>query len=527
MKIIFDYLSRGSFPTNSNSNSNSGSGSGSGSGSMPNTKAISDSDLNSGMNSYSQNISNKNSLIGIFPAISSEENKNQNNENNIAHKNKDEIDEYFNYTSQCGFSGKDIERITSSFYRVLYETNIAVKLFEYLVEDVHNTLSGKLWNLLNEKYGFSKFLLSMRNTFLMGKGELYQLILDGILDQTKKEIPEAEKADDLLKFDILKSASKLLNLDDDYLTSTITLRINAAKVRIVDFSLKAKTVSLSGKAKYEKTVKSTPIGRKKSNKKVFLCTIVEEDSSAELSKLWAQHVLQKSDEMQNEINCNRNVFNNVKNNYNDINRNVNIEKSEKKDIIKNKNELNNNYSKGALWLPDQKYISKGFLSCSTFECSWSSVRESVTLSHPQFQRGKPTILDDGMNITMNNNNDNNINNSNNDNSSSGSHDRNDRNDKNELSILSEGISLLHLANDEKEKIGIAYDNNNNNNGNNKNESKNKNNNMKLEIGAGHLLLGGLSCVIHADKLGTQVACVGDLGLQFQGAVTVGVSFHGN
>ena len=55
----------------------------------------------------------------------------------------------------------------------------------------------------------------------------------------------------------------------------------------------------------------------------------------------------------------------------------------------------------------------------------------------------------------------------------------------------------------------------------------QNKDKKFEIGPGHLLLGGLSCVVHADRQGTQVACVGDLGLQFQGAVTIGVSFHGN
>ena len=33
-------------------------------------------------------------------------------------------------------------------------------------------------------------------------------------------------------------------------------------------------------------------------------------------------------------------------------------------------------------------------------------------------------------------------------------------------------------------------------------------------------------MVHTDKLGTQVLCGGDLGLKFQGAVIIGVSFHG-
>ena len=40
------------------------------------------------------------------------------------------------------------------------------------------------------------------------------------------------------------------------------------------------------------------------------------------------------------------------------------------------------------------------------------MRESVTLSHPQFQRGKTSILDHGMNTTMNNDTDNDNNNNN-------------------------------------------------------------------------------------------------------------------
>ena len=58
------------------------------------------------------------------------------------------------------------------------------------------------------------------------------------------------------------------------------------------------------------------------------------------------------------------------------------------------------------------------------------------------------------------------------------------------------------------------------------DSKKDENSSTFQKGAGHLLLGGLSCVVHTDKLGTQVLCGGDLGLKFQGAVIIGVSFHG-
>ena len=497
LKIIFNYLSRGSFPSNSISS------------------------LSSGISSSSQGPRSKNSLTGIFPTISSERkntddhddddsdndndndannnqygNKNKNeaknrNKNKSKNKNNEEKDEILNYTSQCGFETKDIERITTKFHRVLNESNIAIQLFESMIEDVHKTLSGKLWFLLKEKYGFSNFLLSMRNTFLMGKGELYQLILDGILDQTKKEIQDADKVDKILKFDILKKASKMLNLDDDLLTSTLELRINAANVRIVDFTHNTGIITLSGGAKYEKIEKNIPIGKKKSNRKVLLCTIVEEDSLAELSKLWSKNVLRKYSELKHD--CSNNKID-----INDINLN------------KYKNEDKNNYTVGAIWLSGQKYVPKGFTSSCSFEASWSSVRETVTMSHPQFTKGEPTVVtddDDNYNNNISNNNNNSNSNSN-------------RNiklmNKNDVSILSEEGSSLFVRSD----ASVLTKNNETDKSRKQNESR------KLEKGAGHLLLGGLSCVVHSDKEGTQVACAGDLGLKFQGSITVGVSFHG-
>ena len=83
----------------------------------------------------------------------------------------------------CGYTDKEVEQFSRGFHLVLHREDAAVELLARLVEDVHNTISSRLWFSLRDTYGFHSFLNVVRNTFLMGKGELFQLILDGITAQ--------------------------------------------------------------------------------------------------------------------------------------------------------------------------------------------------------------------------------------------------------------------------------------------------------------------------------------------------------
>ena len=529
LKNIFNYLSRGSSPSSSSSGPGSGPGFGPGSGS--------DSTMMEKKIGFDLDFKSSSSAAINYNNINSDTNENR-NQNTVQMKTEKEIEntDFLQYTEQCGFSSENIVKITELFRKILSEPELAIPLLDSLVDFIHSSLSNKLWKLLNEKYGFSRFLLSMRNTFLMGKGELYQLILDGIVDQTKKIIPDAERADKILKLEILKGASKMLNLDEDCFTNTLSLRLNSANVKINDFTKISGTVALSGTAKYE-ILKKIAAGKRKANKKIFLCTIMEEDSSAKLSELWSRNVLRKCSDLKlpKFVDNNGNENENADTTDNESTKNKNSDKDDG-----NNNLVENKYSIGCVWLRDQKYIAKGFSTSIDFINSWSAVRENITVTHSQLLKSKVSVWCD----SDTDNNDDNIGDikpKSNDNGNTisrssfnmnnHSNNKDDRNLYNVSTDHYEQISAVSFADSIITSTTEAENTQNNTNQPSKNilknfDSKKDENSSTFEKGAGHLLLGGLSCVVHTDKLGTQVLCGGDLGLKFQGAVIIGVSFHG-
>ena len=397
LREIFTYLSTGPSPSSGNSeirkeHSSSISNASSAGTILSNRKnAIIDHSL-----STTTRITNSGFIKDKKERIDNNNNNNNNNDNN--NNNEEKTSETFgDHFERCGFEREDIERFTECFLKVLKEPHLALQSFEALVEDIHSLLSSKLWILLRDQFGFTNFLLSIRNTYLMGKGELYQLILDGVLDQTHKPAPDSQKADNVLKWDIVKGAGKTLNLDDDSLSATLAIRVNISSLTITDFNAQSCTVCTAGGAQYEIS-KSVPIGKKRINRYVSLCTIIEEDSSAELSKLWSSHVLKKSSDLtvkdlgsrhfgpiSQENTPEKRINNNSTNNDNDM----------KSGICKAK------YTQGAVWLPDQKYVAKGFTVNTVFECDWLAVKNSVTLTHPNIINSIPTIItDDSENLQI-------------------------------------------------------------------------------------------------------------------------------
>lgn len=369
---------------------------------------------------------------------------------------------------RCGFERKDIERFTACFLKVLMEPHLALQSFESLVEDVHSLLSSKLWTLLRDQFGFTNFLLSIRNTYLMGKGELYQLILDGVLEQTHKPAPDSQKADNVLKWDIIRGAGKTLNLDDDSLASTIAIRVNISSLTITDFNAQSCTVCIAGGAQYELS-KPVAIGKKRINRYVSLCTIIEEDSSAELSKLWSTHVLRKSSDLGIKDPGSRHTG--------PIGAESTPEKGHSSDV--KAGSARAKYTQGAVWLPDQKYVAKGFTVNSVFECDWLSVRNSVTLSHPNIVNSTPTIVtDDSEHLQI---------------------------ACCERSILSAAESLQAQAQSAPTSKGKS-DPSSGSLGGGRNDpgpvpiTPKGSKPSRIRRGAnGHLLLGGLSCVVHSDR----------------------------
>jgi hypothetical protein len=101
------------------------------------------------------------------------------------------------------------------------------------VEKINSNISRTLWELLDVQYGFRKYLLAMRNTYLIGKGELFQNILDGILDLLEDPAtPSIQDSDSLLNLNILRNAAKLLNLDEEAFLSAINMRVSVSNIML-------------------------------------------------------------------------------------------------------------------------------------------------------------------------------------------------------------------------------------------------------------------------------------------------------
>jgi hypothetical protein len=82
------------------------------------------------------------------------------------------------------------------------------------------------------------------------QGELYQLILDGIIEQTFKNIPNSQRCDKILNYDVIKGAGKMLGMDENSLLNILKLRVNSSTIHIDDFTLQSGSVCLSGSAFY-------------------------------------------------------------------------------------------------------------------------------------------------------------------------------------------------------------------------------------------------------------------------------------
>lgn len=99
------------------------------------------------------------------------------------------------------------------------------------MEKVNSNISRTLWELLDVQYGFRKYLLAMRNMYLIGKGELFQNILDGILDLLEDpSTPSIQDSDSLLNLNILRNAAKLVNLDEEAFLRAINMRVSVSNI---------------------------------------------------------------------------------------------------------------------------------------------------------------------------------------------------------------------------------------------------------------------------------------------------------
>ena len=179
------------------------------------------------------------------------------------------------------------------------------------------------------------------------------------------------------------------------------------------------------------------------------------------------------EELHRSMDDNNNNNNNSNNNNNNSNSNNN----------NNNNEngiTQREYVHGAVWLPDQKYVAKGFTSAATFECDWTAANSALHRTHPALKH---------------------LFSSSSSNSSGGGGGGGVDDDLHSIRSFGTISTIATKATATTTGNGMT-------------SWKRMN-----------VVVGGLSSVVHNDRLGTQATGMGDLGLDIPGSVSVGMSLH--
>ncbi len=136
------------------------------------------------------------------------------------------------HTERCGYTPEQVDEFTRGFHLVLRRENMSTEILESLIDDIYSAISQRLWTTLRDRFGFNTFLNMIRNTFLMGKGELFQLLLDGVSAQTHMPVPDTRQANLLLNWKVVRGASSIVGLPEDALSGIFKLRINSYTVHV-------------------------------------------------------------------------------------------------------------------------------------------------------------------------------------------------------------------------------------------------------------------------------------------------------
>lgn len=131
------------------------------------------------------------------------------------------------YAQNCGYN-RDAVQHFSTYYNEICEVisnhsgsgneYMLIELLNRLFMNVHDVISSQLWWYLKTKYHFIKYMSSIRNTYLLGKGEFFQNILDQVLTviHTSHSKRDIHQSNHLLAFEVLDNVAKLLELDHQH-----------------------------------------------------------------------------------------------------------------------------------------------------------------------------------------------------------------------------------------------------------------------------------------------------------------------
>jgi hypothetical protein len=305
------------------------------------------------------------------------------------------------YVASGGYSVQDTQRFSELFSAVLAQPDRAVELLETAVEAVNDCISNRLWVLLRDSYGFNSFLQVIRSTYLLGRGELFQSLLDGILQQTYSAPPETLEMDNILNWRILRSSAKLVGLEnDDSLNDMLTLKVSSASLNIRNFAMHRQDIALVGAAVEVAAARlhnadSANLGggggeapRLGQRTLVELCKPRPSTSQQQFEEIWTTFIRKRAvarntnGEWYTDASADESLVDSL-----DA---VSVQAPDGGVLPADAAAQEVSYCTGAVWLSDPKPVSKGFDWSATFACAWTEARAQVHPAHVLFQTADST-----------------------------------------------------------------------------------------------------------------------------------------
>lgn len=115
-------------------------------------------------------------------------------------------------------------RVSVELHQIHRDPDNAVMLLEELIEEMYTTVSDHLWMLLKDRLGFMNFFYALRNVYLLGKGELFQAVLDQVVLLTENSDGRHHCYDDGLWVRVLQNVAKSLSVDEEGMTDLLYMR---------------------------------------------------------------------------------------------------------------------------------------------------------------------------------------------------------------------------------------------------------------------------------------------------------------
>ena len=297
------------------------------------------------------------------------------------------------YCTSNGFSSLDeFYGFAAQFQEILLKPDLAYELLERLIDDVHDLVSIQLWEVIRDKYECYRYFHLMRNTFLHGKGEFFQSMLDELLMLVKNPLPSGSHlSNKLLQHTILRRVGRRLNLDFDGEASLgIDLQVISENATINgnDFA----TLEQAGDVIFKGSVvvKSDGDGKRNDGNrnakgKSFMGIDLAGNRALlrQVLRLGGSTIV--SSAVLRAAHWSRKITNPAVDSDDDSDA-LNINNMEPSTSIACE------YNLGYVGLSEERYLTKGFHLSTTFSSAWNSV-SSIGPSHSLFQHSMTSSPD--------------------------------------------------------------------------------------------------------------------------------------